>query len=172
MRCTYLALLVTLLVAGPIVHAQTTIPASSRVRVSLRDGSKVTGQLVDVRGDTVIVAKRNGLIIAVPGNLTRRVAVSRGKRASAGRVISGALSGAAASLLATAVIPELSTWKCSADVCYTSPEYEKALVIGMVGGGMVGAMFVVDRWETVAGPLRVGFGGDGQHARLGVSFAF
>ena len=172
MRCTNLALLVTLFIAGPVVHAQTTIPASSKVRVSLRDGSRVTGKLVDVRGDTVIVAKRNGLVIAVPGHLTRRVAVSRGKRASAGRVISGALAGAAASLLATAVIPELSSMKCSADVCYAGPEFEKALVIGMIGGGMVGAMFVVDRWETVPGPLRVGFGGDGRRARLGVSFAF
>jgi hypothetical protein len=138
----------------------------------LRDTSKVTGQLVEVRGDTVVVVKSNGLLIAVPGSLTRSIAVSRGKRASVGRVIGGALSGAAASLLATAVIPGLSVTKCSADICYTSPAFENALFIGLVGGSMLGAILVVVRWETVPAPVRVGFGGGFRETRVGVSLTF
>ncbi|HJU69282.1 MAG TPA: hypothetical protein VJ650_13660, partial [Gemmatimonadaceae bacterium] len=130
------------------------------------------GRLAEVRGDTITVLKSNGLLIGVPGDLTRSVAVSRGKRPSVGRVIVGALSGVTASLLATAVIPGLTVTKCSADVCSTSPAFEEALFIGLVGGSLVGAMLTTDRWETVARPVRVGFAGGVRKARVGVALTF
>ena len=169
------AAIATLLVAVPTIHAQTTVPVNSRVRVTMRNGEGVTGRLAEVRGDTLIVIDE-GLLFSsqyrIPAASTRRVDVSRGKAVSPVRVIGGALLGAAAGTLVVGVVPGLSKMECSADVCGAGPAFTEGLLVGTLGGVLLGVLTPADRWEAVPSPVRIGFGGDGRQARLAVSLAF
>jgi hypothetical protein len=169
------ALLATLLIAAPAIQAQTTLPANARVRVTSWNGQRVIGRLAEVRGDTLMVVK-DGLLwnptYRIPLDRGTRVDVSRGKYVHAGRVIGGALLGAVAGFITVVAVPGISTTECSGDVCGTGPAFPAAMAIGVAGGIMLGVLTPADRWEAVHSPVRIGFGGDGQHGRLGVSLAF
>ena len=172
MHRAQLALLATLLTAAPGIQAQSPLTANARVRVSSWNGQQVIGRLAEVRGDTLIVIK-DGLLwnptYRIPVDRTTRVDVSRGKYVHAGRVIGGALLGALGGYIAGFFI---STTECSGDVCGTGPAFPAANAIGVAGGVMLGVFTPADRWEPVPKPVRVGLGGDGRHARVGVLLAF
>lgn len=174
MQRIQLVCLTTLLFVAPVMRAQTSVPPDSRVRVTLRDERRVTGKLSDVRGDTLVVIG-DGLLFhptwRVPGDQTKSVEVSRGKYRSAGRVVAGGLLGAGLAFLATRTIPGLVDDECSADVC-SSPSVAGPVFVGFLGGGVLGAFSRGDRWESVPRPVRVGFGGEPDGARLGIAFAF
>ena len=168
-----LAVITTLLIAAPAIHAQTTVPLNSRVRVEFGDGERVIGTLTGDRGDTLIVI-RDGLLwdskYRIPARRITRVDVSRGKHVSRGRVVGSAVLGAVGGMLMVYVIPELSS-QCSDDVC-AGPRAMEAMVVGAASGVIIGSLIPVDRWEAVPRPVRVGLGGDARHARLGISLAF
>lgn len=175
MRRATLALLAALLVAAPAAQAQTTLPLNSRVRVVSWNGQRVIGRLAEARGDTLIVIQ-DGLLwnptFRIPFDRMTRVEISRGKYVHPGRVIGGALLGAVGAFIVVNVVPGLTTTECSVDVCSTGPAFFPAMFVGVAGGFALGVLTPADRWEAVPTPLRVGFGGDGRHARLGVSVAF
>jgi hypothetical protein len=127
-----------------------------------------------MRGDTLIVIRRVWFwheTVRVRPEQTVRLEVSRGKFPSAGRAVTGAVIGAGISMLAALTIPGLVDDGCSADVC-SGPSLAEPLLFGAVFGGFLGGMTRGDRWERVATPVRLGFGGAPGEARLGVSLAF
>ena len=171
MRRTLIAAFATLGMVAPAVHAQSNIPANARVRVVSWNGQQVIGRLAETRGDTLVVVK-DGLLwnptYRIPVDRTTRVDVSRGKYVHPGRVVGGVLLGGLGGYIAGSLI---SITKCSGDVCGTGPAFPAALASGVAGGVMLGVFTPADRWEAVPKPVRVGFGGDGRHARVGVSLA-
>ena len=167
-----LALLATLLIVAPRVHAQSTIPANARVRITSWNGQRVIGRLAEVHGDTLIVIQHGVLwspTFRIPVDRRTRVDVSRGKYVHPGRVIGGALLGVVGGFIAGMVF---STTQCSGDVCGTGPAFPAAMAIGIAGGVILGVLTPADRWEGVPSPVRVGLGGDARRARVGVSLAF
>jgi len=174
MRCVVLSAIATLLIATPRAHAQTHLPANSRVRVEFQDGHHVIGRLTDVRADTLVVVD-DGLIwdskYRIPADRMRRLDVSRGKYVHAGRVIGGALLGAVAGYVAALVVPGVGM-QCSADLCESGAGLAAAILVGIAGGVTLGMLTPADHWEAVPRPVRVGAGGDRQYTRLGISLAF
>ena len=172
MRCSMLAAIGALLIAAPAAHAQTNVPANSRVRVELRNGDHVIGRLTDVQADTLVVID-DGLVWdskhRIPADRMRRIDVSRGKYVHAGRVIGGALLGAVAGFIGGLVV---STTECSGDVCGTGSAFPATMAIGVAGGVVLGVLTPADRWEAVPSPVRVGFGGGSREARVGLSVTF
>jgi small nuclear ribonucleoprotein (snRNP)-like protein len=174
MHRAMLVAITTLAMATPVLHAQTTVPVNSRVRVSMRNGEHVIGRLTEVRGDTLVVID-NGVLLnskyRIPADRMRRIDVSRGKHVSAGRVFGGALLGALGGYVAANVVPGIAM-QCSADVCGTGSGFAAAMLVGIAGGVTLGVLTPADRWEAVPSPVRVGFGGDPGRPRLGVSLSF
>lgn len=174
MHRAMLVAIATLAIAAPVLHAQTTVPVNSRVRVEFGHGERVIGKLTENRGDTLVVID-DGLILAskyrIPADRMRRIDVSRGKYVSAGRVFGGALLGALGGWIAAMVVPGIAT-QCSADLCETGSGFALAMLVGIAGGVTLGVLTPADRWEAVPSPVRIGFGGDAQRARLGVSLSF
>jgi hypothetical protein len=170
-----LAAIATVMIAAPAIQAQTTVPVNSRVRVTMRDGQVAIGRLTEVRGDTLVVID-DGVLLDSKYRITTdrmtRVDVSRGKYVHAGRVVGGALLGAVGGVLTVSFVPRLAKTRCSGDVCGTGSAVVEGMVIGAAAGIVLGILTPADRWEAVPSPVRIGFGGDGRHARLGVSFAF
>ena len=174
MRRAMLAAIATLLIAAPAIRAQTTVPVNSRVRVEFGDGERVIGKLTENRGDTLVVIDE-GLIwdskYRIPADRMRRIDVSREKYVSAGRLFGGALLGALGALVTVAVVPGLVEY-CSGDTCDLGSGFAAAMLVGIAGGVTLGYLTPADRWEAVPSPVRVGVGGGGQRARLGISLAF
>ena len=169
-----LAAVATVLIAAPSVYGQTNLPANSRVRVELRDGSHVVGRLTHIESDTLVVIDE-GLILdsrhRIPTDRMRRLDVSRERYVHPGRVIGGAVLGAVGALVAAALIPGLVE-ECSGDVCDSGAGLAAAMLVGIAGGAALGYLTPADRWEAVPSPVRLGFGGDARHARVGISVAF
>jgi small nuclear ribonucleoprotein (snRNP)-like protein len=169
-----LAAIAGLLIAAPGVHAQTSLPANSRVRVELRDGHRVIGRLTHVSSDTLVVIDE-GLILdsthRIPTDRMRRIDVSRGKYVHAGRVIGGGLLGAVGAFVLAALVPGLVD-QCSADVCESGAGLGVAMLVGIAGGVTLGMLTPADHWEAVPPPVRVGSGGHAQYRRIGISLAF
>jgi hypothetical protein len=167
-------LLTTLLAATSVAWAQATVPADSRVRVSLRDGSQVTGKLSEVRGDTLIVIS-DGMLFhptwRVSADETKSVEVSRGRERSGEHVLAAALLGAGLGALAALAVPGLADDGCSGDVC-DGPSLAVPMLLGLSIGAALGGLSRVDRWETLSTPVRLGFGVAPEGARLGLSLAF
>ena len=174
MHRALLAAIATVVMAAPAVHAQTTVPVNSRVRIEFGNGERVIGELTEKRGDTLVVIDE-GLILdskyRIPADRVRRVDVSRGKYVSAGRVFGGALLGAVAGYIAGLVVPGIAT-QCSADLCETGAGLPLAMLVGIAGGVTLGVLTPADRWEAVPSPVRVGFGGGFREARVSLSVTF
>ena len=174
MRRASFALLIPLLVAASTVRAQTTVPVDSRVRVSLRNGSTVTGRLAAIRGDTIVVVE-DGLVLhltaRIPADRMTRIEMSRGEYTHPGRVFGGAVLGAVGSLVLIGVVPGLVDDGCSGDVC-SGPSLTVPLAIGTIAGAILGGLDKADRWESVPVPVRLGFGGGFQRTHIGIAVAF
>lgn len=174
MHRAMLVAITTLAMVTPVLHAQTTVPVNSRVRVSMRNGEHVIGRLTEVRGDTLVVIDDGVLLHSkyrIPADRMRRIDVSRGKYVSAGRVFGGALLGALGGYVAAFLVPGVAE-QCSADVCGTGSGFAAAIFVGIAGGVTLGVLTPADRWEAVPSPVRVGFGGGFREARVGLSVTF
>ena len=175
MRGALIAVLTTLALTAPAAIGQTTtVSADSRVRVSLKDGRRVTGTLSEMRGDTLVIISDGRLFRPtwkVAAGQAGRVEVSRGKYRSSGRILAGTLAGAGGGILAALTIDGLVDDGCSGDVC-SGPSVTGPMLIGAAAGGVLAALVRVDRWEPVPTPVRLGVGAAPQRARLVISFSF
>ena len=174
MRRAEFALLIPLLLVASALRAQATLPVDSRVRVSLRNGSTVTGRLAAIRGDTLVVVE-DGLVLhltaRIPADRMTRIEMSRGEYTHPGRVFGGAVLGAVGSLVLIYAVPGLVDDGCSGDVC-SGPSFEVPLFIGAIAGAILGGLDKADRWESVPVPIRLGFDSGLQRAHVGVAIAF
>jgi hypothetical protein len=176
----HLAVVAVALVAASPVSAQadtaSTWPIGSRVRVSTLATGKVVGKLSEVRGDTLVIRKGSGLIKfrrKVHADSTLSMEISRDRYVSGRRVAGGALAGAVGGVLLTMLLTEAVGDICVLGECSPpDPDYGRAAVIGLVGGAAAGAVSLVDRWEKVPSPVRVGFEPSRRQARVALTLAF
>lgn len=166
-----LSSLALILLLPMIAEAQSAgLTAGLRVRVtSPRDGVRnYAGTIMELRGDTVVVAGSRGSRSIALDNVTA-LDVSTGSRTQVGR---SALIGFGAGALLGGV---------AGAVAYEEPDFffenaaqmgaASALFfggIGMVAGAVVGALHRTDRWERRDSPLRAAIGGS---RAGGVSFS-
>ena len=134
---------------------------ASRVRIWTPTRS-VTGDLVSIRGDTLVIRTGRelsplvrapvGKVELIPGSTVTRIEVSRGREfLQPERVVVGAVVGAAVGLAAAAttevMIKALFGWDAKAAV-----DYGESAAVGAVAGAVLGAATPGDRWEKAQQP--------------------
>ena len=130
----------------------------SRVRITTYANRTVTGDLVNLRGDTLVVRTVRqlstqlrhipaGKVELIPGSAVARVEVSRGRGFKVERVIGGALLGAAAGLAMAGTAEAML-----GGFGKNSPDYGKAAAAGAAVGAVLGAATPGDRWEQTSHP--------------------
>ena len=172
--------LIAMLVAASTATAQTDSapqwPVDSRVRIRTMSNQTVVGRLAEVRGDTLVIRKEGALFRPwkrILADSARQIEVSRDRYISAGRVVGGALAGAAAMVamgfVMDAVMPDL----CTGDGCEDSRAiHTDVVVLGAAVGAIGGAMYLADRWEEVPKPVRVSVAPARGQARVVFSLSF
>lgn len=152
----------------PVVpgHAQATpsradLVPGSRIRVTTRAPSRMTGTLIDIGGDSLrlVVGKRD--TVGVPLSAVTRLEESRGRRANytKGALIGGGM-GLALGLGVGALADGLRNLGCESATCDNPSHLGGALAIGGLAGAGVGAgvgallagVFQKERWQPVVRP--------------------
>jgi hypothetical protein len=134
----------------------------SRVRISTAANRTVTGDLVNIRGDTLVIRTAQelaaqlrhipvGKVELIPGSTVTRIEVSRGRGFQVERVIAGAALGAAAGL-AFAGLTDVSAEVLFGEGAGSSVGYGEAAAVGAVAGAVLGAATPGDRWEQAERP--------------------
>jgi hypothetical protein len=168
------------LIAASTASAQTDSaphwPVATRVRVQTASNRTVVGQLAEVRGDTLVIQEEWALFGGrkrVPVESVRRIEISRDRYISAGRVVGGALGGAAAAVLTAFLVDAVMPDLCTGDGCEdTSPIQPDLIALGAVLGALGGVIDRADRWEQLPRPIRVNVAPERGEARLVLSFSF
>ncbi|MEX1186311.1 MAG: hypothetical protein WEA80_06955 [Gemmatimonadaceae bacterium] len=158
-----LGILVAVLVfSSPVAAQMAGLGAGSRVRVtSPRDDlNKHVGTVLEVRGDSVVIAGRHGSRTIALANVTR-LDVSTGTRRHVGR---GALIGLGVGALLGLTVVDEGVEDCTDEFLICPVPVSRAqmatagaLVSGAAGvviGAIVGAFVKSDRWESRSAPFR------------------
>jgi uncharacterized membrane protein YedE/YeeE len=154
-------LLAVLVFSSPVAAQMAGLDAGARVRVtSPRDDlKKHVGTVMEVRGDSVVVASRDGTRSIALENVTA-LDVSTGVRTQVRRSAligfgAGALVGGIAGAVSYAE-PDL-VFNSAAELGAVSALFFGG--IGMVAGAVVGALQRTDRWERRDLPVKAAIGG-------------
>lgn len=129
----------------------------SRVRIWTFANRSVTGDLVNVRGDTLVIRTARelspqmrhvpvGKVELIPGSTVARIEVSRGRGFQAERVVAGAALGAVAGVVTAAVV-DASGRVMFGEYAESSLGYGEAAAVGAAIGAVLGAASPGDRWE-------------------------
>jgi hypothetical protein len=162
------------LLLTPALSAQmdsvTTWPIGSRVRVWTASNRNVTGELTELRGDTLVIIGRGRSQAKVLADSTVRLDVSDGRGPSDKYIVGGALAGAALGVGAMAL---LNAPACIPGECRgTTAHYAPGALIGAVVGGVAGAIKRFDRWKEVRVPGRVSLVPSARQTAVMLSFTF
>ncbi|HUF30994.1 MAG TPA: hypothetical protein VMM77_10110 [Gemmatimonadaceae bacterium] len=157
-----LGFLALLLLFPAIADSQAAgLTAGARVRVTAPrdDLNKYVGTIMELRGDSVVVAGRQGSRRIAFGDVTA-LEVSTGTQT---RIVRSGLIGFGAGAVVGAIMG-LAAYD-GPDLFFDSPASFAAFSglvfgsVGMVAGGVVGALQRTDRWERRDLPVKVGIGG-------------
>lgn len=129
----------------------------SRVRVWTSANRRVTGDLINVRGDTLVIRTKGELpplmrqipvekVELVPGSIVTRIEVSRGRGFKVERVVAGAALGAAAAV-AVAAVGDVTAELMFGGWADFPVDYGNAAATGAVAGAVLGAVSPGDHWE-------------------------
>lgn len=131
----------------------------SRVRV-WTTSRRITGDLVNIRSDTLVIRVAEelsplvvgapvGQVELVPGSSVIRVDVRRGPEYPLKRIVGGAAGGAAAGVVAAAVVDLLVKGSTLDWGAKTSVSYGNAAAVGAAAGAVLGLVMSGDRWEAM-----------------------
>jgi hypothetical protein len=157
-----LGILVAVLVfSSPVAAQMAGLGAGARVRVtSPRDDlKKHVGTVMEVRGDSVVVAGRNGSRTVALDNVTA-LDVSTGTRT---QIVRSGLIGFGAGALLGGILgaaayeePDFFFGSATEAGAFSGLMFGS---IGLVAGGVVGALQRTDRWERRDLPVKAAIGG-------------
>lgn len=161
MKPAFTVLVAALFFASPVAAQMAGLGAGARVRVtSPRDDlNKHVGTVLEVRGDSVVIAGQRGSRSIALGNVTA-LDVSTGTRT---QIVRSGLIGFGAGAVLGAIVGAASYEE--PDFFFGSPAELAAASgvvfgsIGLIAGGVVGALQRTDRWERRDLPLRAAIGG-------------
>lgn len=170
----HIAVVGVALLLTPALSAQTdsvtTWPIGSRVRVWTASNRNVTGELTELRGDTLVIIGRGRSQAKLLADSTVRLDVSDGRRPSGKYIAGGAFAGAA---LGAVTIAGLEAILCPPGECrVTTGHYARGALIGAVVGGVAGAIKRFDRWREVRVPGRVSLVPSARQTAVTLSFRF
>ena len=129
----------------------------SRVRAWTSANRRVTGDLISVRGDTLVIRTKGELpplmrqipvekVELVPGSTVTRIEISRGRGFKVERVVAGAALGAAAGV-ALAGAGDVTAELLFGGWADLPVDYGNAAATGAVAGAVLGAISPGDTWE-------------------------
>jgi hypothetical protein len=164
----YLTIFLCLFTTASNVPAQTDSATArwpdigARVRVWTVTGGAVTGDLVNVRGDTLAIRTADrlsskmahipaGKVTFIPGSSVTRIEVSRGRAFSVEHAVAGAAIGAAAGL-ALAAAADVTAEAMFGEGAGDGVDYSQTVAVGAIAGAVLGASTPGDRWETTQTP--------------------
>jgi hypothetical protein len=161
-RRTYLALVLCVFAAGPLVAQRQGVSPGDRVRVSARSFPRTSGTVLDARPDSLVLRARGGDTIHAAWSDVRALDVSGGSsRVSTALRYGGigALAGAAAGgVFGYAVYHEDEDDWCILVCSRWDAALAGGALFGIVGGGtgvLAGAVFPAQRWRRAETPVVV-----------------